>query len=137
MIIRIMMLLILFSSVDKLYAGDEVFEMFKDFIQFSSSVDAYSQMCVKGFNSEKAESDIFNLVALLNQSSIITQTDFNELKDKYYRIGQSTLTQLRQLGLHRNKNLCKKYLKIFERFDVKKNKTLSEIIEVIDENETR
>ena len=66
--------------------------------------------------------------------------DFYEIKgklekDKYFRIKKSTTSQLTQLGLKRKKSLCKKYLNIFERFDIKKQQKIDEIILIIDGKE--
>ena len=54
------------------------------------------------------------------------------LKQKYNRINISTLSQLKRLGLDKEKRLCTNYLKVFERFDEKKNEKLNEILGLIE-----
>ena len=54
-----------------------------------------------------------------------------KLKERYSRVKESTVTQLTLLGLDKKKALCKNYLKVFEKFDTKKNEKLNEIAELI------
>ena len=107
------------------------YSLFRDYIQYSSSVDAYSKMCVKNFKSDSAESELFELVDLLNYEIGLSDKDMDLLKQKYNRINISTLSQLKRLGLDKEKRLCTNYLKVFERFDEKKNEKLDEIVELI------
>ena len=108
------------------------YSLFRDYIQYSSSVDAYSKMCVKNFKSDSAESELFELVDLLNYEIGLSDKDMDLLKQKYNRINISTLSQLKRLGLDKEKRLCTNYLKVFERFDEKKNEKLNEIIGLIE-----
>jgi|TARA_B100000959_G_scaffold268929_1_gene314139 hypothetical protein len=102
--------------------------LFKDLVQYTSSVDAYSNICVKNFNHKQAETDLFDLILILKINYRLEENDIMALRDKYHRINKSTTSQLTQLGLNKRKNLCTKYLKIFERFDKKKNEKLTEIL---------
>jgi hypothetical protein len=102
--------------------------LFKDLVQYTSSVDAYSDICVKNFNHKQAETDLFDLILILKINYRLEENDIMSLRDKYHKINKSTTSQLTQLGLNKRKGLCKKYLKIFERFDKKKNEKLTEIL---------
>ena len=62
------------------------YSLFRDYIQYSSSVDAYSKMCVKNFKSDSAESELFELVDLLNYEIGLSDKDMDLLKQKYNRI---------------------------------------------------
>tara|TARA_Y100000996_G_C22418261_1_gene600275 strand:- start:514 stop:915 length:402 start_codon:yes stop_codon:yes gene_type:complete len=109
------------------------YRLFKDFVQYSSSVDAYSIMCVKGFEADTAKSELFDLINSIEIDVKLSEEDMFKLKDKYFRINKSTLSQLTQLGLNKKKGLCSNYLRVFERFDKKKNEKLDEIIKLINE----
>ena len=89
-------------------------------------------MCVKAFNSENAEEDLFDLIESFREIISIDEQEVYKLRDKYFRIKKSTTSQLIQLGLQRKKSLCKKNLNIFERFDIKKQQKIEEIILIID-----
>ena len=117
----------------KTIADDKTLPVFNNLVQFSASVDAYSEMCVKAFNSENAEDDLFDLIESFREIISIDDQEVYKLRDKYFRIKMSTTSQLTQLGLQRKKSLCKKYLNIFERFDIKKQQKIEEIILIIDE----
>ena len=114
-------------------ADDRVLPIFNNLVQFSASVDAYSEMCVKAFSSENAEEYLFDLIESFREIISIDDQEVYKLRDKYFRIKKSTTSQLTQLGLKRKKSLCKKYLNIFERFDIKKQQKIDEIILIIDE----
>ena len=116
----------------KTIADDKTLPVFNNLVQFSASVDAYSEMCVKAFNSENAEEDLFDLIESFREIISIDDQEVYTLRDKYFRIKMSTTSQLTQLGLQRKKSLCKKYLNIFERFDIKKQQEIEEIILIID-----
>ena len=113
-------------------AESSQYSLFKDYVQYSSSVDAYSKMCVKNFESDSVQSELFELVNLLNHEIGLSNEDIELLKNKYNRISISTLSQLKRLGLDKEKRLCENYLKVFERFDDKKNEKLNEILELIE-----
>ena len=100
------------------------YSLFRDYVQYSSSVDAYSKMCVKNFQPELVETELFELINLLNEKVGLSSSEIEQLKEKYTRINTSTLSQLTRLGLDKKKCLCKNYLKVFERFDEKRNEKL-------------
>ena len=106
------------------------YPIFNDFVQYSSSIDAYSNICVKNFNEEEAKSELFELIILLQEKTNLSEEDIFKLKDKYSSINKSTISQLIQLGVNKNRALCSNYLKIFERFDVKKNTALDKLTEI-------
>ena len=112
-------------------AESSQYPLFRDYVQYSSSVDAYSKMCVKNFESDPAELELFELVNLLNDEIGLSDEEIELLKKKYNRISISTFSQLKRLGLDKEKRLCTNYLKVFERFDEKKNEKLDEIVELI------
>ena len=116
-------------------ADDRVLPIFNNLVQFSASVDAYSEMCVKDFSSENAEEDLFDLIESFREIISIDDQEVYKLRVKYFRIKMSTTSQLTQLGLQRKKSLCKKYLNIFVRFDIKKQQKIDEIILIIDGKE--
>ena len=128
-IIHSILILIFLPSIG--YAEAPEYPLFRDYVQYSSSVDAYSKMCVKNFQSDSAETELFDLISLLSNKTQLNNEDIERLKEKYSRINTSTLTQLRRLGLDTEKRLCKNYLKVFERFDEKRNEKLNEITELI------
>ena len=113
-------------------AESSQYPLFRDYVQYSSSVDAYSKMCVKNFESDPAELELFELVNLLNDEIGLSDEEIELLKKKYNRISISTFSQLKRLGLDKEKRLCTNYLKVFERFDEKKNEKLDEILQLIE-----
>ena len=133
--INLLIVLTLILVPIKSSADDRVLPIFNNLVQFSASVDAYSEMCVKAFNSENAEEDLFDLIESFREIISIDDQEVYKLRDKYFRIKMSTTSQLTQLGLQRKKSLCKKYLNIFERFDIKKQQKIDEIILIIDGKE--
>ena len=130
--INLLIVLTLILVPLKSSADDSALPIFNNLVQFSASVDAYSEMCVKAFNSENAEEDLFDLIKSFREIISIDEQEVYKLRDKYFRIKKSTTSQLTQLGLQRKKSLCKKYLNIFERFDIKKQQKIDEIILIID-----
>jgi len=123
---NILFFLLLFPQI--ILAESKTYLLFKDLVQYTSSVDAYSNICVRNFNHKQAELDLFDLILMLKINYSLEERDIVNLRDKYDKINQSTTSQLTQLGLSKRKQLCKKYLKIFERFDKKKNEKLTEIL---------
>ena len=126
--IKYILILILVSEVG--FTQPSSYETFSDFVQYSSSIDAYSNICVKNFNEEEARSELFELIMLLQGKANLSEQDIFKLKDKYFRINKSTVSQLIQVGVNKNRALCTNYLKIFERFDAKKNAALDKLIEI-------
>ena len=133
--INLLIVLTLILVPIKSSADDRALPIFNNLVQFSASVDAYSEMCVKAFNPENAEEDLFDLIKSFREIISIDDQEVYKLRDKYFRIKKSTTSQLTQLGLQRKKSLCKKYLNIFERFDIKKQQKIDEIILIIDGKE--
>ena len=131
--INIIVIVVVLSISKASFAESLHYRLFKDFVQYSSSVDAYSVMCVKDFEADKAKSELFDLINLIEIDVKLTEEDIFKLKDKYFRINKSTLSQLTQLGLNKKKDLCSNYLRVFERFDKKKNEKLDEIVKLINE----
>ena len=134
MVVRITILILFLISFNDVRSDNPVYNVFQDFVQFSSSVDTYSDVCIRDFDQDKAKRDLFDLINEFRETIELSELQINKLKEKYFRINQSTRSQLIQLGLMKEKNLCQKYLKIFERFDNKKNEKLMKIIEIIDES---
>ena len=125
---KFILILILISQVS--FAQSLNYSLFNDYVQYSSSVDAYSIICVKNFDENKAESELFELITLLQKKASLSEEDMLELRRKYTSINKSTVSQLIQLGVNKNRELCSNYLKVFERFDVKKNDMLDEIVKI-------
>ena len=126
--IKYILILILVSEVG--FAQPLNYQTFSDFVQYSSSIDAYSNICIKNFNEEEARSELFELIMLLQEKANLSEQDIFKLKDKYFSINKSTVSQLSQVGVNRNRALCANYLKIFERFDAKKSAALDKLIEI-------
>jgi hypothetical protein len=107
-------------------------KLFLDFVNYSASIDGYSSLCIKNYNDEK---EMTNLFILLNEVKseylLITEDDYNVLKSTYIKTKSATISQLMKLKLNSQKNSCNKYLKIFERFDRKKQKSLEDLEKII------
>ena len=129
--VKYILILVLASKAS--FAQSLSYPIFNDFVQYSSSINAYSNICVKNFNEEEVKSELFELIILLQEKTDLSEKDIFKLKDKYFSVNKSTVAQLTQLGIKRNRALCSNYLKIFERFDGKKNAALNELIEIADE----
>ena len=127
---RVKYILILILASKTSFAQPLSYPIFSDFVQYTSSINAYSHICVKNFNEEGARSELFELIILLQEKTNLSEKDIFKLKDKYSSINKSTVSQLIQLGIKKNRALCPNYLKIFERFDVKKNAALDKLIEI-------
>lgn len=127
---RIKYILILMLASKASFAQPLNYPIFNDFVQYSSSINAYSNICVKNFNEEETKTELFELIILLQEKTNLSEKDISKLKDKYSSINKSTVSQLIQLGIKKNRALCPNYLKIFERFDVKKNAALDKLIEI-------
>jgi hypothetical protein len=127
---RVKYILILMVASKVSFAQPLSYPIFNDFVQYSSSINAYSNICVKNFNEEETKTELFELIILLQEKTNLSEKDISKLKDKYSSINKSTVSQLIQLGIKKNRALCPNYLKIFERFDVKKNTALDKLIEI-------
>ena len=66
----------------KTIADDKTLPVFNNLVQFSASVDAYSEMCVKAFNSENAEEDLFDLIDSFREIISIDDQEVYKLRDK-------------------------------------------------------
>lgn len=115
------------------WAESTNYSIFSDLVQYTGSLDAYSSMCVKNFQANIAEKELFVLIKALQVNAELNEQEIFNLRDKYFRIRKSTLSQLTQLGLAKKKNLCGNYLKVFNRFDKKKNEALDKIEVLINE----
>ena len=105
---------------------------FLDLVNYSASIDGYSSLCVKNYNDEQESADLFGLLSDVKKKYLlITDDDYNMLKSSYIKTKSATINQLMKLKLNTQKNMCDKYLKIFERFDRKKQKSLDDLEAII------
>ena len=108
-------------------------KVFLDLINYSASIDGYSSLCVKNYDDEKELNDLFGLIKEIKKKYLfITDDDYELLKSTYVRTKSATITQLIKLNLNSQKSSCNNYLKIFERFDKKKQKSLEELEKMIE-----
>ena len=108
-------------------------KVFLDLVNYSASIDGYSSLCVKNYNDKKELSDLFGLINDIKKKYLlITDDDYELLKSTYIRTKSATITQLMKLNLNSQKSNCNNYLKIFERFDRKKLKSLEELEKIIE-----
>ena len=128
--IRFTLLLIFFTGNS--YSAESIYyPIIKDLVQYTSSVDAYSSLCIKDFQNKKAKARFFDLITSIKFSMNLSDEGVSKLKERYSSVKKSTVAQLTMLGLDRKKALCKNYLKVFEKFDSKKKEKLNEIAELI------
>jgi len=105
---------------------------FLDLVNYTASIDGYSSLCVKNYNDEQESANLFILLDDIKKKYLlITDDDYNMLKSSYIKTKSATINQLSRLKLNSQKNMCVKYLKIFERFDRKKQKSLNDLEEMI------
>jgi hypothetical protein len=105
---------------------------FLDLVNYSASIDGYSSLCVKNYNDEQESADLIDLLSDVKKKYLlITDDDYNMLKSSYIKTKSATINQLMKLKLNTQKNMCGKYLKIFERFDRKKQKSLDDLEAII------
>ena len=105
---------------------------FLDLINYTASIDGYSSLCVKNYNDEQESANLFILLDDIKKKYLlITDDDYNMLKSSYIKTKSATINQLMKLKLNTQKNMCGKYLKIFERFDRKKQKSLDDLEAII------
>lgn len=106
---------------------------FLNLVNYSASIDGYSSLCVKNYNDEQESANLFILLSDIKKKYLlITDDDYNMLRSSYIKTKSATINQLSRLNLGSQKNMCGKYLKIFERFDRKKQNSLNDLEEMID-----
>ena len=129
LIIRFVLVIPLFINTATA-APDKVF---LDLVNYSASIDGYSSLCVKNYNDEEELNNLFHLINDIKKKYLfITDDDYELLKSTYIKTKSATITQLMKLNLNAQKSNCNNYLKIFERFDRKKQKSLEELEKMIE-----
>tara|TARA_B100001564_G_C20510287_1_gene610318 strand:- start:159 stop:563 length:405 start_codon:yes stop_codon:yes gene_type:complete len=107
-------------------------KLFLDFVNYSASIDGYSSLCIKNYDDEKEMTNLFSFLnEIKSEYLLITDDDYNILKSSYIKTKSATISQLMKLKLNSQKKSCNKYLKIFERFDRKKQKSLDDLGKMI------
>jgi len=127
-IVKFFILTLFFSNI----AAANPNKAFLDLVNYSASIDGYSSLCVKNYNDEQESANLFILLDDIKKKYLlITDDDYNILRSSYIKTKSATINQLSRLKLNSQKNMCGKYLKIFERFDRKKQKSLNDLEEMI------
>ena len=127
-IVKFFILILCFSNI----AAANPNKAFLDLINYTASIDGYSSLCVKNYNDEQESANLFILLDDIKKKYLlITDDDYNMLRSSYIKTKSATINQLSRLKLNSQKNMCGKYLKIFERFDRKKQKSLNDLEEMI------
>jgi len=127
-IVKFFILTLFFSNI----AAANPNKAFLDLINYTASIDGYSSLCVKNYNDEQESANLFILLDDIKKKYLlITDDDYNILRSSYIKTKSATINQLSRLKLNSQKNMCGKYLKIFERFDRKKQKSLNDLEEMI------
>ena len=122
-------ILILFFSNKAIASPNKAF---LDLVNYAASIDGYSSLCVKNYNDEQESANLFVLLNDIKKKYLlITDDDYNMLRSSYIKTKSATINQLSKLKLNSQKNMCGKYLSIFERFDRKKQKSLNDLEEII------
>jgi len=107
-------------------------KVFIDLINYSASIDGYSSLCVQNYDDDRELELLFNLLRELKEKYLLfTDDDYDMLKSTYMKTKSATITQLMKLKLNVQKSNCSNYLKIFERFDRKKQKSLEDLERMI------
>ena len=107
-------------------------KLFIDLVNYSASIDGYSSLCVQNYDDDRELNSLFNLLRDLKEKYLLfTDDDYNMLRSTYIKTKSATITQLMKLKLNVQKNNCSNYLKIFERFDRKKQKNLEDLERMI------
>ena len=107
-------------------------KLFLDLVNYSASIDGYSSLCIKNYNDKKELTNLFSFLDIIkSEYLLITDNDYNMLKSTYIKTKSATISQLMKLKLNSQKKSCNKYLKIFERFDRKKQKSLEDLEKMI------
>jgi hypothetical protein len=127
-IVKFFILILFFSNL----AAANPNKAFLDLVNYSASIDGFSSLCVKNYNDEQESANLFVLLSDIKKKYLlITDDDYNMLRSSYIKTKSATINQLSRLKLNSQKNMCGKYLKIFERFDRKKQKSLNDLEEMI------
>jgi hypothetical protein len=127
-IVKFFILTLFFSNI----AAANPNKAFLDLINYTASIDGYSSLCVKNYNDEQESANLFILLDDIKKKYLlITDDDYDMLRSSYIKTKSATINQLSRLKLNSQKNMCGKYLKIFERFDRKKQKSLDDLEEMI------
>ena len=127
-IVKLFILTLFFSNI----AAANPNKAFLDLVNYTASIDGYSSLCVKNYNDEQESANLFILLDDIKKKYLlITDDDYNMLRSSYIKTKSATINQLSRLKLNSQKNMCGKYLKIFERFDRKKQKSLNDLEEMI------
>jgi hypothetical protein len=107
-------------------------KLFLDLVSYSASIDGYSSLCIKNYNDERELTNLFSFLSdIKSEYLLITDDDYDMLKSSYLKTKSATISQLMKLKLNSQKKSCNKYLKIFERFDRKKQKSLEDLEKMI------
>ena len=127
-IVKVFILTLFFSNI----AAANPNKAFLDLVNYTASIDGYSSLCVKNYNDEQESTNLFILLDDIKKKYLlITDDDYDMLRSSYIKTKSATINQLSRLKLNSQKNMCGKYLKIFERFDRKKQKSLDDLEEMI------
>ena len=107
-------------------------KLFIDLVNYSASIDGYSSLCVRDYDDDQELNSLFSLLRELKDKYLLfTDDDYDMLKSTYMKTKSATITQLMKLKLNVQKSNCSNYLKIFERFDRKKQKNLEDLERMI------
>ena len=108
-------------------------KLFIDIVNYSASIDGYSSLCVKNYDDDGELNSLFQFIERAQREVFLfTDDDFDMFKSTYMRTKSATITQLMKLKLNVQKSKCSEYLKIFERFDRKKQKSLNDLEKMIE-----
>ena len=128
LVIKLVLLAPLFSN--SLDAAPD--KLFIDLVNYSASIDGYSSLCVRDYDDDQELNSLFSLLRELKDKYLLfTDDDYDMLKSTYMKTKSATITQLMKLKLNVQKSNCSNYLKIFERFDRKKQKSLEDLERMI------
>ena len=126
--IKLVLLAPLFSN--SLSAAPD--KLFIDLVNYSASIDGYSSLCVQNYDDDRELNSLFTLLRELKDKYLLfTDDDYDMLKSTYMKTKSATITQLMKLKLNVQKSNCSNYLKIFERFDRKQQKSLEDLERMI------
>ena len=87
---------------------------------------------MQNYDDDRELNSLFTLLRELKDKYLLfTDDDYDMLKSTYMKTKSATITQLMKLKLNVQKSNCGNYLKIFERFDRKKQKSLEDLERMI------